>query len=223
MTRITNSPLHLPTAHNLSKPIVFMQHGMFCSSDSWIILSPQKGLAYMLADAGYDVWLGNSRGNRYSKAHRNLSIDSSEFWQFSFHEVGIYDIPAMLDYVLEKTSQNSLHFVGDSQGSTGFIVMLAERPEYNGKIRSSHHLSPVVFVDNIRTPFTLFAKFGSDHALLGSLIRNREYMSSSLWWVSVCNRTCPEDSLLFPLCNVGLSLTGGDWHLNKVRKNYLIN
>lgn len=38
--------------------------------------------AYMLADAGYDVWLTNARGNTYSKKHVNVSPEDESFWDF---------------------------------------------------------------------------------------------------------------------------------------------
>ena len=40
----------------------------------------------MLADAGYDVWLGNYRGNIYSRDHVRLNPNSlfdSKFWIYS--------------------------------------------------------------------------------------------------------------------------------------------
>ena len=39
-------------------------------------------LAILLAAKGYDVWLGNSRGNRYSRTHARLSPKSAQFWKF---------------------------------------------------------------------------------------------------------------------------------------------
>ena len=39
--------------------------------------------AFRLADAGYDVWLGNSRGNIYSRRHAWLETDDPQFWQYT--------------------------------------------------------------------------------------------------------------------------------------------
>ncbi len=47
----------------------------------------------MLANIGYDVWLGNNRGNKYSRSHISLNPDKDKnFWDFSFHEMGKYDL-----------------------------------------------------------------------------------------------------------------------------------
>lgn len=73
-------------------------------------------LAYILADQGYDVWIGNARGNKYSRAHTYLDPDSGvDFWDFTWHQIGIYDIPAMIDYVLEQTGQEDMFYIGHSQ------------------------------------------------------------------------------------------------------------
>ena len=64
---------------------------------------PSESLAYILADSGFDVWLGNNRGTTYSREHVNYTIHDKEFWDFSFHEMGVYDLPAEIDYILNIT------------------------------------------------------------------------------------------------------------------------
>ena len=53
---------------------VFIQHGLFGDADVWI-LNTDKSLPFVLANAGYDVWLGNNRGNKYCRT--NIYFDIS--------------------------------------------------------------------------------------------------------------------------------------------------
>ena len=103
-------------------------------------------------DNGYDVWMGNARGNRYSKNHTTLNADERAFWNFSWHEIGIYDLPAMLDYVLDNTGFKKSGYFGHSQGTTSFWVLCSMRPEYNEKITMMHALAPVAYMKHIKSP-----------------------------------------------------------------------
>ncbi|XP_044018740.1 lipase 3-like isoform X1 [Aphidius gifuensis] len=131
--RIPWSPLKL-SRRNEQKPVVLILTGLGSTSDIWLI-NPNRSLAKQLADEGYDVWLANFRGTTYGRDHVTLSPNDKKFWDFSFHEIGYYDVPRTIDYVLNATNQSSLICVALSMGTTLSFVTLSEHPEYNSKIK----------------------------------------------------------------------------------------
>lgn len=99
--------------------------------------------------------MSNARGTHDSRHHISLSPfgpQKKEFWSFSWHEIGIYDLPAAIDYILESTKHKKLHYIGYSQGTTAFFVMASELPEYNKKIILNSALAPVTYLQNIQSP-----------------------------------------------------------------------
>lgn len=151
--RIPGGPLS-PSAPG--KPVAFVMHGMLSSSADFVLMGPHIGLAYMLADHGYDVWMGNARGNRYSGTHVRLNPRFATYWQFSWHEIGIIDVPESIDFVLDFTGHERLHYIGHSQGTTVFWVMCAQRPEYNEKIISMQALAPSAYMHHTRSPYVIW-------------------------------------------------------------------
>lgn len=131
---------------------VLLVHGIGDSSDSWLILGPTNSLAFHLYDVGFDVWLYNARGNKYSKGHTR-SLPRKQYWNFSYEEMGSHDLPATIDYILLNSSRSKLDYVGFSQGTTIFFVMASMRPEYNEKINHAVLLAPVAWVSNLKYPF----------------------------------------------------------------------
>ncbi|CAG2068190.1 unnamed protein product, partial [Timema podura] len=107
---------------------------------------------YNLADAGYDVWLGNNRGNSYSRKHVNLTTSNKKYWDFSMHEMGVHDTPAVIDYILSRALSTELYYIGHSLGASLFFIMASEKPEYNSKVRAMIGLAPGAFLGNARSP-----------------------------------------------------------------------
>lgn len=62
------------------------------------------------------MWLGNTRGNKYSRKHvqYNPEINRDKFWDFDMEQMGQYDLPAELDYVSAYTGYEKIAYIGHS-------------------------------------------------------------------------------------------------------------
>jgi lysosomal acid lipase/cholesteryl ester hydrolase len=132
------------------QPVLF-QHGLLDSSDGWICNQEEKCLPFILANAGFDVWLTNTRGNKHSKSHLTLNPVSYEFWSFSFHEMGLYDIPAVLDHIYKTNgSEEKIIYFGHSQGTCMMFAALTQKLEYfKTRVKLFIALAPVARVGGV--------------------------------------------------------------------------
>uniref|UniRef100_K3WUT6 Lipase n=1 Tax=Globisporangium ultimum (strain ATCC 200006 / CBS 805.95 / DAOM BR144) TaxID=431595 RepID=K3WUT6_GLOUD len=142
-----------------NKPAVYLIHGLLDSSYTYVLNFRAQSLAYILADAGYDVWLGNNRGTTWSREHLDYTTKDDVYWDFSWEEMAKYDMPAMINYVLNTSKRPTLSYIGHSEGTmqafAGFSINqeLAQRVSYFGA------LAPVAFVGDTSSPvFIALAK-----------------------------------------------------------------
>ncbi|XP_054285362.1 lipase 3-like [Macrosteles quadrilineatus] len=127
---------------SLNSKVLLFCNGILLSSAS--VLADRRDFAYAFADAGFDVWLGNYRGNLYSRKHKYLDPDhDTQFWDYSLHELGTQDLTASIDYILGVTGASRLVYVGVSMGTTMFWVLGSERPQYMNKIEAMVAIAPV--------------------------------------------------------------------------------
>ena len=114
----------------VTKPAVLMMHGLDSDMMQWVINDADKANAFILANAGYDVWMGNNRGTIYSKAHMYLDPAERAFWEYYQLDMGEKDVPAFMDFIFEKTGHSSISYVGHSQGTTQLFMAGSTMPEY---------------------------------------------------------------------------------------------
>ncbi|KPJ07150.1 Lipase 3 [Papilio machaon] len=197
----------------VKRPVVFLMHGLLCSSADWVIMGPGNGFAYILAESGFDVWMGNARGNYYSRRHVRLnpnSILSNAFWEFSWDEIGNIDLPTMIDYTLKYTGQEKLHYIGHSQGTTSFFVMASLRPEYNNKIISMHAFAPVAYMaHNKSLLLNTLARYVDDIEEFASRFGIGEFMPNSQIMTWAGESMCRDEVATQAICSNILFLIGG--------------
>ncbi|KAJ2951436.1 hypothetical protein O0L34_g13589 [Tuta absoluta] len=138
---------------------ILLVHGLLNSAVDWFTVGQESALPYLLADRDYDVWVISCRGTtEESQGHVNLTLpkDAHQYWDFSWDEIGRYDLPATIDLVLKETGKSKLIYVGFSQGTTSFYVMASERPKYAEKISLMISLAPAAWISNMKSPILRF-------------------------------------------------------------------
>ena len=99
---------------------MLIQHGDTEDGTSWLVdYGDQKPFHLQLVDAGFDVWLGNNRGTRFSRGHTTLDpvADAERYYDFTWAEMGLYDDSATVLKIKEVTHQDKISYVGYSQGT----------------------------------------------------------------------------------------------------------
>ncbi|XP_061708427.1 lipase 3-like isoform X2 [Cydia pomonella] len=124
---------------------VLLVHGMFQSSDRFLNQDKSQSLAYTLENLGYDVWLFNARGNKYCQTHVAYAphIQKAEFNNYSYEEIGCFDLAAAVDYILIMTTFKKIHYIGHSLGGTFFLVLNSLVTEYNDKFDRAFLMAPL--------------------------------------------------------------------------------
>ena len=113
---------------------LLLVHGSMDSSLGYFDKSPNnEAWCLQMVDHGYQIWLINLRGTDYSKEHiRDGDDDWSlrEKWSFTWAESGVYDIPPVVDLILEETKAPKITLVAHSQGTSSMWYGLAHKQDF---------------------------------------------------------------------------------------------
>lgn len=170
--RVNNGP------GSTQKKVVYLHHGLMMNSEVWVcITEKERCLPFVLVEQGYDVWLGNNRGNKYSKKSLHYGPTDTQFWNFSMDQFAFHDIPDSINYILSATNQPSLSYIGFSQGTAQAFATLSIHPTLNSKVDVFVALAPAMAPPGIASgvvsslvksnPQVLYLLFGR-RAILGS-------------------------------------------------------
>lgn len=134
---------------------VLIQHGVLVDGMTWLLNPPEQNLPLILADKGFDVWIANARGTRYSCRHTSLQPYEPGFWNWSWDELVVFDLPAVFDYVYSQTGQKA-HYVGHSLGT---LIALASFSEglLVDKLKSAVLLSPIAYLGHMNSALDVAA------------------------------------------------------------------
>ena len=111
--------------------VAFIQHGF--AGTAWIFFQlGENSLPFLLLNEGYDVWLGNLRGNIFSRKHvsKDPNDRKSGFNDFSMDNFALSDLPAMIKFIKSKTGNKKMSFFGHSQGTTIFFMLEMHDPTF---------------------------------------------------------------------------------------------
>ncbi|CAC5379004.1 LIPA [Mytilus coruscus] len=185
-------PIH-KQGNNQSRPVILLQHGLLSCSACWVENLANQSLGFILADRGMDVWMGNSRGNTYSKRHKTLKPTDEKFWDFTWDEMAKYDLPSTVDYIAKTTNVSQIYYAGHSQGTEIIFAELGRNQTLAAKIKHFFALAPVATMGNATGPFKAVAPYAQDIDTLFQLLGKGEFLPSSDFISSNARKFCGND------------------------------
>ena len=163
-------------AETMIKGAVLLHHGTSMDGQSWFD-TKNESLPYLLLKAGFSVYLSNDRGTRNSQRHNEMHPidDAKDFYDFSFTNVGLYDVPANLNFVKQHNNANvPIIYIGYAQGATSLLYALTDKEKaiyFKNLLDEVVVLAPCVFLNE---PVNIFPGMTEHISIADQLYKSYE-------------------------------------------------
>ena len=184
------------------KPVIYLHNGLLMNSEVWVcVTNPERFVPFVLAELGYDVWLGNNCGNNYSKKSIRYDPNSSKFWDFSIDDFAWHDIPDSIECILQITCAHSSQLRWFQSGDFPSVCRFEHSPSAEPKGQRLHYPCtrnapkgsfwrsheglmslPPLFLPG---PRVHLRAFDDRPTLLFLIFGRRAILSSALFWQSI--------------------------------------
>ena len=164
MFRILGKRKRKTIKNQWTKGVVLLLHGF--TKDSYTWFDRRRGdetkpfLPHALFVRGYDVWLGNIRGTRYSITHEEFDRDASNaqeraFFDYEATDIARNDIPAMVKKIMLEQKKikdvtgrpcKKVNMIGHSHGAALMLASLSYT------VKSDRYVSQVIGVEPCLLP-----------------------------------------------------------------------
>jgi pimeloyl-ACP methyl ester carboxylesterase len=166
----TQDTASVPKGASKKYPVLLI-HGLLQSPGAYCC-SGRTSLAFLLAFAGYDVWLGSNRCG-FRPKHTRLQPSDPRMWAWNIRQMGVMDLPALISRVLAETDFPKLALVAHSQGTAQTLVALAkeQRPDMGQRISICCLLAPAAYagplIEKMQFKFMQIIGVGMFRAMFG--------------------------------------------------------
>lgn len=142
----------------------------------------------------------NDISNSIRNFHVKFSDTDRKFWQFSMHEVGIYDYKAVIDFILPKTGVKQLSVVAHSEGTSAFFIFASQRPKYNKKVKVFIALAPVTYIQYSGPGVKVILESSPITLTFLSKINHEEILGYHSFGKKLLNKICTQGKAGYEFC-----------------------
>ncbi|KAK4886696.1 hypothetical protein RN001_002967 [Aquatica leii] len=158
-----------------AKKTVLIVHGFGLNCGCFVTIG-NKSLAFVLADNGYDVWLGNYRATIFS-SHKYLNKADDLFWSFTLNEYVDYDMKNMINFVYNATNRKIV-FIGYSLSTAMFFTYSSKHVQHSlEKINVNVALAPVFNIREWKSVFS-YIPWNTLTKYIGTAVADYKVMNS---------------------------------------------